>query len=312
MEQHQHLIPIREDAPDYTMAKKLIINVAPTGAFSMRSDNPNQPYSIKEVTNEVISAYKHGASMWHVHIRNEEGRAYTTEADKIMEALDRVLDECPDIILSHSAHVDPRTTGSESLKPLVEPLMERGAKMGRRYIHTMVTIPYTRHRLFIVEPILVDIVTYLQGYNIKPEFQIHNYVSIRHVDSWLLKPGILQGKPIMNIIMGFHGSDFSAPISPEPWGRLYFISMLNNLPPGSIVGTTCGGHSWLPMCIEGISLGCELVRIGMEEAIWLYPHKDDLIKNNVQVVRKVKTIAKELGREIATPQEVVQLLGLAA
>jgi len=62
--------------------------------------------------------------------------------------------------------------------------------------------------------------------------------------------------------------------------------------------------------VEGILTGLGHVRAGMEDGIYLYPHKDDLIKSSAETVTKVRRIAEELGREIATPKEARQILGL--
>ena len=48
----------------------------------------------------------------------------------------------------------------------------------------------------------------------------------------------------------------------------------------------------------------------MEDGLYMYAHRDDLIKNSAEVVTKVRRIAEELGREIATPKEARQILGL--
>ena len=44
----------------------------------------------------------------------------------------------------------------------------------------------------------------------------------------------------------------------------------------------------------------------------MYPHRDDLIKSSAEVVRKVRNISEELGREIAIPMEARKILGLGA
>ena len=42
----------------------------------------------------------------------------------------------------------------------------------------------------------------------------------------------------------------------------------------------------------------------------MYPHKDELVKNCADMVKKIATIAKELGRELATPDEARKILGI--
>lgn len=48
------------------MRKKLIINVAPTGSFTNREQNPRQPYTMAENVKAAIDAYKAGAAVWHL------------------------------------------------------------------------------------------------------------------------------------------------------------------------------------------------------------------------------------------------------
>ena len=64
------------------------------------------------------------------------------------------------------------------------------------------------------------------------------------------------------------------------------------------------------MTVEGILTNKGHVRAGMEDGIYMYAHRDDLIKSSAEVVTKVRNIAEELGREIATPAEARQILGL--
>ena len=64
------------------------------------------------------------------------------------------------------------------------------------------------------------------------------------------------------------------------------------------------------MTVLTIMLGASYIRVGMEDASWLYPHKDEFIQSTAQVTRKIVTIARELGREIATPAEARAILGI--
>ena len=63
------LTSLHREAPHKTMAKKLIVNVAPTGSFTNREQNPGQPYTMEENVRAVVEAHKAGASVWHAHAR---------------------------------------------------------------------------------------------------------------------------------------------------------------------------------------------------------------------------------------------------
>jgi uncharacterized protein (DUF849 family) len=54
-----------------------------------------------------------------------------------------------------------------------------------------------------------------------------------------------------------------------------------------------------------------MVRVGMEDSVFVHPHQDEKLKSSAQAVELVRTIAESLGREIATPDEARQILGIA-
>lgn len=302
------VVPIHLEPRNPAMDKKLIITVATTGAFIKREQSPNMPYTPEEVASQAIEAYKAGAAVHHVHVRDKEGFPIMKDPGPIKEAVDMVLDACPDIIFNHSSHVDTTKRGAAGIMPLVETLV-KARTPGRRYIDSVVIVPASTRTMHLDEALLTDIVEYLQGYGIKPEFQIFHYLALDNLFRWLIQPGRL-GKPYaVNILSGLHGPYYVGPAT-EPWASMYLMTMLNSLPKDCVVGATIGGRSWLPLTIEAIMLGVDCVRIGMEDTIWMYPHKDEKIHSCAEVVNKVVTIAKELGREIATPAEARQILGL--
>jgi 3-keto-5-aminohexanoate cleavage enzyme len=50
------------------------------------------------------------------------------------------------------------------------------------------------------------------------------------------------------------------------------------------------------------------VRVGMEDTVWKWPHRDELIKNNIETYLSTKQIVELLGREIVTPNEWREML----
>ncbi|MFQ6110686.1 MAG: 3-keto-5-aminohexanoate cleavage protein, partial [Nitrospinota bacterium] len=95
----------------------------------------------------------------------------------------------------------------------------------------------------------------------------------------------------------------------EPARRDILQSWLRYLPEECDWVAETAGRNWLPTAVEAILVGGH-VRAGMEDGIYMYPHKDDLIKSSQEAVTKVVRIAEELGREIATPKEAREILAL--
>ena len=48
----------------------------------------------------------------------------------------------------------------------------------------------------------------------------------------------------------------------------------------------------------------------MEDHVHMYPHKDKKIRRSADEVHKIVNISRELGREIATPAETREMMGI--
>ena len=95
-------------------------------------------------------------------------------------------------------------------------------------------------------------------------------------------------------------------MSPTPKTLIYCAESI----PENWTWSVCApGRTEMEMGALAIMMGGH-VRIGMEDNIYL--EKGMLAKSNAELVAKVARIAKELGREIATPDEARQILGLKA
>jgi hypothetical protein len=67
----------------------------------------------------------------------------------------------------------------------------------------------------------------------------------------------------------------------------------------------------IPVTIAAMLLGVH-VRVGTEDAVWRYPHRNEVVTDSREMVERVRITAERLGRELATPAEARALLGLPA
>jgi len=153
----------------------------------------------------------------------------------------------------------------------------------------------------------VKTVQYLQENDIKPEFMNHNWEGIQNVTEWLIKPGILEKPYLMSMGPGMHNA---AATYPDPWGFMYLLGMMKMMPDDSLLSLSAGGRNWLALTNFAITMGVDGVRVGMEDHLWMYPHKDELIKKNADATKKIARIARELGRDVATPTEARAIMGI--
>ena len=88
---------------------------------------------------------------------------------------------------------------------------------------------------------------------------------------------------------------------------MYLTTYLQYLPPDTIFNTLGVGALQTPLATMGMIFG-GCVRIGLEDN--LYYRKGELASSNAQLVARVVRIARELGKEPATPDEAREILGI--
>jgi 3-keto-5-aminohexanoate cleavage enzyme len=133
---------------------------------------------------------------------------------------------------------------------------------------------------------------------IKPELEVFEigmvYTCIRLLERNLLKPPLH-----FQFVLGVPGG--------MPATAKSLIHLSEIVPEGSTWSVIGIGQGQLPMAMMAMAMGGH-VRVGLEDNI--YYSKGALAKSNAQLVERVARIAKEFGREIATPQEARKILNL--
>ena len=116
-----------------------------------------------------------------------------------------------------------------------------------------------------------------------------------------MKKGVLQKPFFMNILLG---SLYSAPAS------LFDLScMIKALPECVRWGATGIGKFQLKINMAAILMGGH-VRVGLEDNIYYDNERCDLATNE-QLIKRIVRLSSELGREVATPTEAREMVGLS-
>lgn len=293
-----------------TMDKPLFITVCPTGALFSRMQNPNQPYSPKEIADATIESYAEGACLAHLHTRDEYGES-VSNTELLTETIAPILDKCPDMIIQPSSAEGYNPQSGEYSYETVAPMVDALHAIDKRYMQSTIFTPISYYLdgsiCLATEDNAVKTVKYLESKGIKPEFMAHNGEGLVNVREWLIKPGLLKKPYSISLGPGMHNS---AETYPDPWGMLHLLALIEMAPPDSVVGVSIGGRNWLPMTTFAMLLGVDFVRVGMEDHLWMYPQHDEKIASNAEAVRKIATIARELGRDVGSAAQARTLLGI--
>ena len=133
---------------------------------------------------------------------------------------------------------------------------------------------------------------------IKPELEVFEagmvYTCIRYLEKGLLKSPLH-----FQFVLGTQGG---MPATAK--SLLHLTEIIPQDSTWSVIGI---GAGQLPMAMMGMVMGGH-VRVGLEDNI--YYSKGVLAKSNAELVERVVRIAKEFGREVATPSEARKILNL--
>ena len=97
--------------------EKLIITAAICGAEVTKEHNPNVPYTVEEIVREAKSAYDAGASVIHLHVREDDGTP-TQSKERFKMCIDAIKEACPDAIIQPSTGGAVGMTDEERLQPV--------------------------------------------------------------------------------------------------------------------------------------------------------------------------------------------------
>jgi 3-keto-5-aminohexanoate cleavage enzyme len=270
--------------------EKLIITAAICGAEVLKEHNPAVPYTVEECVREAKSAYEAGASIIHLHVRYDDGTP-TQDKDRFKEIMDAIYKECPDVIIQPSTGGAVGMSNDERLQPTeLNPEMATldcgtlnfgGDEV---FMNTENTIKYFGERMI--------------ERGIKPELEVFDK-SMIDMALRLHKKGFIKTPMHFDFVMGVNGG-----IS----GELRDFVFLRGSIPSDATYTVAGvGRYEFPLAVAAIIDGGH-VRVGFEDNVYL--SKGVLAKSNGELVQKVVRLARELGRDIATPAEARKILGL--
>ena len=270
--------------------EKLIITAAISGAEVTKEHNPAVPYTVEEVGKEALAAYEAGASIIHLHVREDDGTP-TQCKERYAVCIEEIKRLCPDAIIQPSTGGAVGMSSEERMQPL-----ELYPEMATLDCGT---VNFGGDEIFVnTENMIKEFGQNMIDRQIKPEVEVFDKGMI-DTAIHLNKKGFILSPMHFNFVVGVNGGIAATPRD--------VIFMKDSIPPGSTFTVSGIGRATFPMAVLAIISGGH-VRVGFEDNIYL--EKGVLAKSNAELVAKVVRLAKELGREIATPKEAREILGL--
>jgi len=270
---------------------KVIITAAITGSRITREQTPYIPYTPEEIAQSAIGCWNAGAAIVHVHVRDlktglgtQDLELFRQVVEPLREKTDLLLCLTTSGIAGRNLPVKDRLVSLE-LKPELASFDAGSINLGGG--------------VFSNPPEFLDEAAgAMKEKGVKPEIEIFDSGMI--VTALRMRDEGKLDEPLhFQFVLG---TLWGAPATPK--SLLYLCELIPENATWSVIGI---GIGHLPMSMMGLIMGGH-IRVGMEDNI--YYTRGELAKTNAQFVERIVRIAREYGREVATPDEARALLGL--
>ncbi len=270
---------------------KLIITAALTGSRITREQTPHIPITPEEIVQSAIESWNAGASIVHIHVRDPETGLGCQDLS-LFEAVVNPLREKTDLILGLTTSGIPgknlpteQRLAPLKLKPELASFDAGSINLG--------------NNLFANPPdFLEEAAIQMKKTGVKPELEVFDLGMVMTCLR-MAQEGKIDPPLHFQLVLG---TPYGAPATPKA-----LLHLREHLPGNATWSVLGAGKGGLPMAMMAMIMGGH-VRVGMEDTI--YYAKGVLAKSNAQFVERISRIAKEYGRDIASPAEARKILGL--
>ena len=269
---------------------KLIISACICGAEVTKENNPAVPYTVEEVVREAKSAYDAGAALIHLHVRWDDGTP-TQDKGRFQEMVDAIRKECPDVI------IQPSTGGAVGMTDLERLQSTEITPTPEMATLDCGTCNFGGDEIFInTDNTIANFGDIMKERGIKPECEVFDKGMI-DLALKAAKKGHIDYPIHFDFVLGVQMTATLRDL----------VFMATSVPADSTWTATGIGKNCWDIVAGTIALGGH-VRVGFEDNV--YMSKGVLAKSNGEMVERVVQMAHLMNREVATPDEAREILGL--
>lgn len=295
--------------------KKVIVVVAVNGGMQQSREGAHVPCTPEEIAEEAYRCWQAGASVIHVHARDAQKRN-SGDPKIYSEIIQRIREKC-DILIQTTNGIgvrrDPATgqffwpSDEERLRLLnIDPPQDLyGIAAGSAdFYHPEGGYPPKDTPFINSIDLLRSTIKEVYARGAALEYEIVE-ASALHRLLRLADEGVFD-RNRRNIWL-LHGGGFGA-IPPIARNVMFSIDEGQRLFPNALWGITGTGKDQFKLCTLGLAMGCDTVRVGFEDNIYLPSGRP--ARFNADLVEAIVKIAAIYGREPATPAEAREIFGL--
>jgi len=289
-----------------SQSNKVVVTCALTGVLTDPAKF-NVPVTPEQMADSAEQSYNAGASVLHCHFRDQReamGALPTWDVKSVGDILAAIKAKVPNIIICMSTGVlGDDISGPVGCLEAFKPEMAACNAGSLNYLKIRKDGKWAWPPALFDNPVekvkkFLDVMT---ANGIIPEFECFDTGIVRSVGMYQAA-GMFEGEPHVSFVMGV---DSGMPANPD------LLPILKaELPPNShwqVIATGPGREKIWHLHRRCLELGGD-VRTGLEDTFYL--PNGERAADNGQLVEALVKIAREVGKEPATPAEAREILGI--
>jgi 3-keto-5-aminohexanoate cleavage enzyme len=286
------------------MNTKAVVTCALTGVLTDPAQH-HVPVTPAQMAREARAAYDAGASVVHVHFRQQvpgKGHLPSWDPKVAAEIAQAIREACPGIVFNQTTGVvGPDIEGAIACMRAIRPEIAAANAGSLNYLKVRSDGRWAWPPMLFDNPVekVGAFLDAMAECGTRPEFECFDTGIVRCVEMYQ-RAGMFRGRPMVNFVMGVESG---MPSNPD---LLPILQKL--LVEGATWQVTAIGRAEIwPLHRRTAELGGNL-RTGLEDTFYL----PDGAKatSNAQLIDALVKIARESGRDVASPSEARAMLGL--
>jgi len=145
-------------------------------------------------------------------------------------------------------------------------------------------------------------------------FAVHSAAEVELAERLVIRKGILEKPYCWCILIGYVYDETSSRIAtymPHPRAMIQELTLvvdrIREVDEDCYIEVCGAGRAAQYLSTLAILMGLN-VRMGTEDTVWKFPHKDELLSGAAENVRRTRTITEQLGRTLATAEDLRNIL----
>jgi 3-keto-5-aminohexanoate cleavage enzyme len=280
-----------------------ILSAALTGAFFTKRANPAQPVTVAEIVASAREALDAGATTVHIHVRDDRGYN-RLDFGRFREVAAELRQERPDLAVDGCLVCALDGEWAEMRRVLDAGIFD--------VVPVNSTATYCGDSLF-AKPIhmLLEKTRLIQESGAKPQIAVYTDGDVDNARRYLIDSGLVESPSYWVVLPALPGgSPMNNPMQMIQ-GLVRMVTAIRDTDPQAVILVCAAGRASTYLSALALCLGLH-IRVGMEDSVWYWPHRDDLIESNAAHVALARQLVTAMGRRVATVDEYRDLVGLRA